>query len=370
MLRCTFLRPIVICGVAALGGLGLSPLAESQTSYAGHEPAIEIDTRRSSSGDVQYTPDGKYLFVRSLFVWDAVTGKCAGPGRMSSFASEFGEQCLAKNLSRDGKRVVSAHRSGRMRIWRFETEDIETSFSVDPGVRRIAFLRNGKEVVSWSPDAGTISVWDISSGKRKKSLSLDAGAGVGVFSHDCRYFAVSESEDTTISVWDVSQQKGKCVLGGHRGGITALAFSGDGRSLASGSRDNTIKLWDVERGTETATLMGHDQGEWFFPTGVHAVAFSPTRALLASGGHDNKIKVWDLETREVLSEFELLGWPAVTELSFSPDGRFIAGGTARRIAMWEVSTEANDRVKAGERDTRRCWKEGAEAANTARGKER
>jgi WD40 repeat protein len=49
--------------------------------------------------------------------------------------------------------------------------------------------------------------------------------------------------------------------------------------LASGSEDNTVKLWSVESQKEVITLQGHDDI-------VFSVVFSPDGKFLASGSAD------------------------------------------------------------------------------------
>src|SRR4030095_2976290 len=62
------------------------------------------------------------------------------------------------------------------------------------------------------------------------------------------------------------------------------------------------------------------------PSRVSALAFAPDSATLASGGGDKCIRLWDCATGQLRKS--LAGhsdW--VCTIPFSPDGKFVAGGS-------------------------------------------
>jgi WD40 repeat protein len=123
------------------------------------------------------------------------------------------------------------------------------------------------------------------------------------------------------------------TLKGHEDGVNSLAFSPVGRTLASGSLDSTVRFWEVMTGRKRAVLK--------HPGGVQALAFAPNGKLLASGDFVGEVRLWD----PVGNARGSLKSPhaAILCLSFSPDGLVLAGGGRHRgttgtLRLWDVCT--------------------------------
>ena len=135
------------------------------------------------------------------------------------------------------------------------------------------------------------------------------------FSPDGSRLAVA----TSIGIWfyDTETFDELVLLTGQTGEVTAVAFSPDGTTLAAGSGqvwEETLKLWDVETGQNIATFQ-EQKGL------VGSVSFSPDGTKLAAAG-----KLWNVETRQQL---DMLQDKGLSDLTFSPDGKILAG-TSRR----------------------------------------
>jgi WD40 repeat protein len=103
--------------------------------------------------------------------------------------------------------------------------------------------------------------------------------------------------------------------------ITAIAISPNGRLLVSGSRQ-VIQVWDLATGTLQSNWQGHD--DW-----ITALAVSPDNRTLASSSLDQTLKLWNLQTGDRVATIHS---GRITSLSFSPNGRWLAGGS--RIGRW------------------------------------
>jgi WD40 repeat protein len=208
------------------------------------------------------------------------------------------------------------------------------------------------------------------------------------------HWLVSGSEDGTARLWDASalsvvgedtaRQAGSLaieasVLRGHTDKVTSVAFSPDSRWLATGSWDQTIRLWDISAMPQGALQSGGSETDPWVLRGhegrVTSVAVSPDGHWLASGGGgwEQTARLWDLSAlpppggakalntgpeaelpvREVR---ELRGHTAaISSVTFSPDGRWLATGslddTARLWDLWALLAPTEDKGPSTDQGT-------------------
>ncbi len=152
---------------------------------------------------------------------------------------------------------------------------------------------------------------------------------------DGKYLA-SASFDHTIQIWDWQTKTALQQLKDHKAEVYAVAFSPDGKYLASGSKDKTVKLWDVEQGFKLVS-------SYDAKAVVITLAFAPKASTLtlAIGTSGSKnLTVLDLTNPNAPVEVKSWTGPSspVQNLTFSPDGHFLAtGSSGGSVLLWDAT---------------------------------
>lgn len=203
----------------------------------------------------------------------------------------------------------------------------------------LAFTSDGKILASGSVDH-TVKLWDPATGTELRALKGHDMTVMSVaFSPDDKVLA-SGSADNTIKLWDVATGAEKQTLIGHTLYVRTVEFSPDGKLLASGSADQKIKLWDVATGTEVRTMLPNIDPN--YSLGLR-VAFSRDGKTLISAGE--VIKIWDVASGKLLNTIKLDDTGPIPDFSFavSPDGKsFVTSG--KSLKVWEIGTGRNLRT--------------------------
>lgn len=152
------------------------------------------------------------------------------------------------------------------------------------------------------------------------------------------------STDGTVRTWDLNGPtalEGRLVCAsifkvksqrGTRIGATSCVYDPDGDHVAVGSQDGQVQLWSPRRGAQGAgrpdgVIRGAHGG-----SEVTCVVYASSGRQVASRGNDDTVKVWDVrKTSEPLLTFTgVESLFQTSNISFSPDGRFLVAGTSVR----------------------------------------
>jgi WD40 repeat protein len=206
--------------------------------------------------------------------------------------------------------------------------------------------------VDWSPasekiaaavGSSTAGIWNADNGRKLATLVGHTGLITTVlFSPDGRTLATG-SRDNTVRVWDTGTGDLRGIFRGHFASIDALMFTPDGKTVVSRSTDGTTRVWETDSLSIDATVVGYERD------GSDA-AFSSDGKILAhvpgfnEPGFTRKearqvIQLIDTQTGQLRTTLRGHGstWPF--HVSFSPDGSFVAVGSAdRSLKLWDAST--------------------------------
>ncbi len=269
-----------------------------------------------------FSPDGTRLALTSgneTQLWDVDKGK-----KLLTLLNHTNvvEQTV---FSADGKRIATASLDGTAKVWDAETgTELLSLAGHASSVFSVAFSPDGNHLATSSADH-TARVWDISPAGSREWLTIashvDSIESVA-YSPDGTRLAITGAAGA-VKIFDAVQGEELLTLSGHTGVVYAAVFSPDGSHLATSGADNTARVWDAKTGREILKLFGHGEGiiGGLF-VGVLAVAYSPDGKQLATAGADGNTILWDAVSGEQLDLFSNNGI-GITNLSFSPDGKFL-----------------------------------------------
>jgi len=224
-------------------------------------------------------------------------------------------------------------------------------------------------LVQYPPELRGAVSWTIESRHHRGSVLAMAA------SPDGRWLATG-GMDCTIRIWDAAQGHLVKILAGHHSYVGGLAWSSDSRTLASaGSWDGTVRIWNVETGQMIRGFRGKEM-----KTPVMHVAFAPdgTRLMIA-GGSSGWIRVWNTSSEEPADFMEfgqyisIFHWSpdgtrfalcgpqsglsvidfqtakvshtlglttdGVNNVSWSPNGKYLATSGVNNVSIWDVAEE-------------------------------
>jgi RNA polymerase sigma factor (sigma-70 family) len=368
-----------------------------------------------------FSQDGSVLtgaVSGAIYRWEAASGRQLTPAAAQDSAVE---QIL---VSADGRSVFTTDQDGDLRIWetaggksprriaggvdrgvvaspdrrflawadgnsRIRLYDVVADRFIDRfpvfGETVVAFLPDGKTLLTLGGGPATVRLWDVESGKERRSFPVATKS-------DAKRPRAAPAEDFGVPVrlWDVTAGKagheldeplhvsvvpdeagfGTRDLGGlsHVSVYTTrrAALSPDGKTLAIGpdwpesfgnrrmrspdgrafspdgrflvdwaenpfgrSRMDHVCVWDAATGRAVATLAAGPRN------GAANAAFAPDGRTLAIASADGTVRLWELATWKVRAEFRGHR-DRVTALAFGPDGRLFSGGLDTVVLGWDV----------------------------------
>ena len=184
------------------------------------------------------------------------------PEHIKTHISELEPEISALVFSPDGKKLVSATRSGNVEMW-----------DVNSGVSLARLFEGNSTIVEGTPPDISINYQDYFD---SLAFSSDGNLLVGANSQTVRLLMGQKH----------THFKEKEVFIRPAVSPATLVFSPDNTMLVIGLHGGRIELWNLETEDRPITLDGHTAT-------VHTLVFSPDGKTLVSTGNDGTILLWD-----------------------------------------------------------------------------
>jgi eukaryotic-like serine/threonine-protein kinase len=261
-------------------------------------------------------------------------------------------------LSHDGATIATAAEDGTLALWDAHTGARRGQLVGHSGrARRVVFTRDGR--FAYSVGDTTLRRWDVAGGHELGKAGLgEAGWDVALF--DNEQIVATMTDPKHARLWHASDLSpigdditnvlrdltivGDSLLVGSQTRIFLLGPDGvpllqatEPTAYAVGVGPHTIAVSNVVRDLQLfdrATLA--PIRSWLAPDVQLGVKLRPDGAILATASF-HRVRLWDPATGTLLAETPEM--PAlVTQLAWSPDGRWLAfGGGSGTIYVWDLA---------------------------------
>jgi serine/threonine protein kinase/WD40 repeat protein len=276
------------------------------------------------------SPDGKYLAAArfdpgsrryQMMVWEV-----ASPAMPRRYEAGLGPvHCLA--FSPDASYLGCACEEG-FAVHNLQTNTREMFRRI--GVQRKITFTN--HLVAALAFHGTTRVIDLGS---HETIHQFESEDTPLFTSEALVLGLEFSQDgsaitaatrASIQISSVTGTVERQLLSGHAGGVPGVAFSPDGTLLASVSKDPKLILWDTETGVVKQMREG-------IRGGAQGVVFHPNGRILATLDWGDGIRLWEVPSLKELPRPPVSPDFARGCIAFSPDGKYLASGGQRGLAV-------------------------------------
>jgi WD40 repeat protein len=235
-------------------------------------------------------------------------------------------------ISADGRRIVTADATGRVRVFDGASGSLTGMLSAgNAGAVALALAADGRTLACGLAN-GHVSLLDLESGERIAYLPghTEDVSAVAISADGLR--VVSGSADGSVRSWNGPERREVTVMPHLHAGIASVALSADGALMATSSRYGVVSLRAGEDGAFLAELNSYERDR-------SVVDLDASGLRAAAGLADGRARVWDTEDGRLLREIEAYRVP-ITAVSMSRDGSLLvtAPDGSGPICVWDIAS--------------------------------
>ncbi|XP_030254006.1 autophagy-related protein 16-1 isoform X3 [Sparus aurata] len=299
-------------------------------------------------------------------------------GLLDSISNIFGRRRTANSFSTSPENTEAP--SGVCAEVRVPSTALHVFEAHDGEVNAVRFSPGSRLLATGGMDR-RVKLWEVVGGRCEPKGAL-TGSNAGITSIDfdsAGSYLLAASNDFASRIWTVDDYRLRHTLTGHSGKVLSARFLLDNARIVSGSYDRTLKLWDLRSKvcmktvfagsscndivcTEQCVMSGHfDKKVRFWDIRAESIVrelellgrvtsldLNHDRTELLTCSRDDLVKIIDLRSNAVRQTFSAQGFKCGadwTRVTFSPDGSYVAGGSADgALYVWNVLTGKVDRT--------------------------
>ncbi|XP_036975594.1 autophagy-related protein 16-1 isoform X9 [Acanthopagrus latus] len=299
-------------------------------------------------------------------------------GLLDSISNIFGRRRTANSFSTSPENTEAP--SGVCAEVRVPSTALHVFEAHDGEVNAVRFSPGSRLLATGGMDR-RVKLWEVVAGRCEPKGAL-TGSNAGITSIDfdsAGSYLLAASNDFASRIWTVDDYRLRHTLTGHSGKVLSARFLLDNARIVSGSYDRTLKLWDLRSKvcmktvfagsscndivcTEQCVMSGHfDKKVRFWDIRAESIVrelellgrvtsldLNHDRTELLTCSRDDLVKIIDLRSNAVRQTFSAQGFKCGadwTRVTFSPDGSYVAGGSADgALYVWNVLTGKVDRT--------------------------
>jgi WD40 repeat protein len=201
------------------------------------------------------------------------------------------------------------------------------SITIDNRPNTINWINNNNVLISIGKE---ISLWNLSSNVITEKISIHTNSIQSIDVDTKGEYIISGSTDRTVKLWDLNNYTLLHTFTNTNKIINSVKFSYDGEYIAARDTSGTITIWNTHSRSIKLILDNNDNHRI-----GGGIAFNIDSTILAVPSRG--VELWDIQKGELLTIL-VNDNERQSNISWSPDGRFIAVGKDSNgaIEIWNV----------------------------------
>ncbi|KAJ7979796.1 pre-mRNA-processing factor 19-like [Quillaja saponaria] len=295
------------------------------TSNAAAVNASTLSNGKRAADDEELAPDAKKI----------------RPGIVSTIIAELTDCNAALSQQRKNRQIPStlAPVDALERYTQISSHPIHKTSK--PGIISMDILYSKDIIATGGVDTNAV-LFDRPSGQIVSTLSGHSKKVTSVKFVAQGDLLLTGSSDKTVRLWQGSEDGSyncRHILKDHTAEVQAVTVHATNNYFVTASLDNTWCFYELASGlclTKVTDAAGSFEG-------YTSAAFHPDGLILGTGTSEGLVKIWDVKSQANVARFDgHVG--AVTAISFSENGYFLATAAKDGVKLWDLRKLRNFRT--------------------------